>query len=86
MVEIDTTLLLTTKVSGGKLAAKITRSGFHAIMVSTKSLKCCGCRRKLAAISGGGGGEISAAGQQVEIKQMLEGNGRTYLSISGALD
>jgi hypothetical protein len=29
---------------------------------------------------------ISAAGRQVEIKQMLEGNGRAYLSISGTLD
>jgi hypothetical protein len=29
---------------------------------------------------------ISAAGRQVEIKQMVEGNGRTYLSISGTLD
>jgi hypothetical protein len=29
---------------------------------------------------------ISAAGRQVEIKQMVEGNGRDYLSISGALD
>jgi hypothetical protein len=29
---------------------------------------------------------ISAAGRQVEIKQMVEGNGHAYLSISGALD
>jgi hypothetical protein len=29
---------------------------------------------------------ISAAGRKVEIKQMVEGNGRAYLSISGALD
>jgi hypothetical protein len=29
---------------------------------------------------------ISAAGREVEIKQMVEGNGRAYLSISGALD
>jgi hypothetical protein len=29
---------------------------------------------------------ISAAGPKVEIKQMLEGNSRAYLSIFGALD
>jgi hypothetical protein len=29
---------------------------------------------------------ISAAGRQVEIKQMVKDSGRTYLSISGALD
>jgi hypothetical protein len=29
---------------------------------------------------------ISAAGREVEIKQMVEGNGRAYLSISGTLD
>jgi hypothetical protein len=29
---------------------------------------------------------ISAAGREVEIKQMVKSNGRAYLSISGALD
>jgi hypothetical protein len=29
---------------------------------------------------------ISAAGRKVEIKQIVEGNSRAYLSISGALD
>jgi hypothetical protein len=29
---------------------------------------------------------ISPAGREVEIKQILEGNGRAYLSISGTLD
>jgi hypothetical protein len=67
-------LLLTAKVSGGKLAAKITRSGFHTIISH-------GIFRSAVELA-----NISAAGRQVEIKQMLEGNGRTYLSISGTLD
>jgi hypothetical protein len=29
---------------------------------------------------------ISVAGRKVEIKRMVEGNGRAYLSISGTLD
>jgi hypothetical protein len=29
---------------------------------------------------------ISAAGREVEIKQMVEGNGHAYLSISGTPD